>query len=156
MAEPAAARLVHRLPGRLRLVLDEGRRAADRLDRLAVELALVEGVRSVAVNPLTGSVLVHHDGPAEALVERVRSRGLLRVDSLEPREPALRERLARRLARLDRTIDRATRGELDLAGAALLGLLLLALVQLARGRIAGPALSLLWYASGILRTGARP
>lgn len=150
MAEPVAARLVHRLPGRLRLRVEARRGDREWLDRLALDLAQVEGVRGVETNASTASLLVRHDGPTGALLERIRGLGLVRLDTLEPSEPPMRERLAGRLARLDRDLARATRGELDLEGAALLGLLLLALVQAARGRLVGPALSLLWYARGLI------
>ena len=56
------AALVHELPGRLRFSLPylrrDGRRAATLRDRLAA----LPGVLAASASPLTGSVLVTHDG----------------------------------------------------------------------------------------------
>ncbi|MDW8370412.1 MAG: hypothetical protein RMK81_09075 [Geminicoccaceae bacterium] len=153
MAEAEPARLVHRLPGRVRLKIDAKRGDRAWFDALALELSLLEGIRSVDANPRTASLLIHHEGPLERLLDELAERGLLRVASLEPQEIPLARRLAERAAAVDAGLRRATAGELDLGGAALLGLLLLALVQAARGQLAGPAVSLLWYASSLARSG---
>lgn len=153
MADAEPARLVHRLPGRVRLKVDGRRGDRDWFDAVALELALVETIRSVEASPLTGSLLIHHEGPLERLVDELAGRGLVRVETLEPREVPLPHRLAERAAAVDAGLRRATAGELDLRGAALLGLLALAIVQAARGQLAGPAVSLLWYASSLARGG---
>lgn len=151
MAEPEPARLVHRLPGRVRLKIDGKRGDRAWFDALALELSLSEGILAVDANPLTGSLLIRHEGPLERLLGELAERGSLHVASLEPQEIPLGRRLAQRAAAVDESLRRASAGELDLAGAALLGLLLLALVQAARGQLAGPAVSLLWYASSLAR-----
>lgn len=151
MAEPEAARIVHRLPGRVRLKIDQRRYDAAWFEALALELALVEGIRTVEVNPRTASLLLFHDGPLEPVLDALAARGLVRLESLEPREIPLTRRLRERAGRLDARLRQATAGELDLQGAALLGLLFLALVQALRGHVAGPAVSLLWYASNLVR-----
>ncbi|MCS6878939.1 MAG: hypothetical protein RMK73_05760 [Geminicoccaceae bacterium] len=153
MAEPEPARIVHRLPGRVRLRIDRRRYDTAWFDALALELALSERVRSVEVNPRTASVLVYHEGPLEPLLDELAARGFVRVESLAPREIPVAQRLAERAGALDDRLRRATAGELDLRGAALLALLLLALVQVIRGQVAGPAVSLLWYASNLVRGG---
>lgn len=147
MAEPVAARIVHRLPGRVRLRIDAWRGDPAQLDALALDLALEEGVRAVDPNPLTGGLLVLHEGPLEPLLERLAAAGRLRVTDLEPRERPFATRLGERLGAFDRELVRATAGELDARGAVLLAFLGLAFVQALRGQLAGPALSLLWYAS---------
>lgn len=153
MAEPEPARLVHRLPGRVRLKIDGRRGDRAWFDATALELSLLEGILAVDANPLTGSLLIRHEGPLERLLRELAERGLLRVASLELQEIPLARRLAQRAAAVDEGLRRASAGELDLAGAALLGLLLLALVQAARGQLAGPAVSLVWYASSLARGG---
>lgn len=153
MAEAEPARLVHRLPGRVRLKVDGRRGDRAWFDAVALELALLDGIRAVEANPLTASFLIHHEGPLERLLDELAGRGLVRVASGEPREIPLPRRLAERAAVLDAGLRQATAGELDLRGAALLGLLGLALVQAARGQFAGPAVSLLWYASNLARGG---
>ncbi len=153
MAEPEPARLVHRLPGRVRLKIDGRRGERDWFDAVAVELALVESIRAVDANPLTGSLLIRHDGPLERLLGELAARGLICVANPQPCEIPLALRLSERAERVDAGLRRATAGELDLKGAALLALLLLAGVQALRGQLAGPAVSLLWYASSLARGG---
>ncbi len=155
MAEGEPARLVHRLPGRVRLRVDAKRGDRAWFDALALELSLLENIRSVEANPLTGSLLIRHEGPLERLLEELAARGLLRVSDPEPREIPLARRLAERAEAADARLRRATAGELDLEGAALLVVLLVALVQALRGRLVGPASSLLWYAASLLRGGGR-
>lgn len=151
MAEGEPARLVHRLPGRVRLKVDGRRRDAAWFDAVALELSLLDGVRAVDADPRTGSLLIRHEGSLDTLLDELARRGLVRVDEREPRETPLALRLGERLDRLDAHLKRASAGELDLGGAALLALLLLALVQALRGQVAGPAVSLLWYASQLVR-----
>lgn len=156
MAEPEPARLVHRLPGRARLRIEGRRGDVAWFDRLTLELALVEGVRAVEANPRTGGLLVLHDGPLEPILQHLQTAGLVAADPLARGERPFRDRLVERLGRLDRAMVRASEGELDGRGALLLALLGLALLQAVRGQLAGPALSLLWYASGLLRPSGRP
>jgi hypothetical protein len=153
MTEAEPGRLVHRLPGRVRLRIDGRRGDRAWFDALALELALLDGIRAVDANPLTAGLLIHHDGPLERLLDELAGRGLVRVESLEPREVPLPRRLGERLAVVDAGLRRATAGELDLRAAAVLALLGLALVQAARGQLVGPAASLLWYASSLARGG---
>jgi copper chaperone CopZ len=56
--------LAHELPGRLRFSLPHLRRDADRATALRDRLAALPGVTEASANPLTGSVLVLHDGGA--------------------------------------------------------------------------------------------
>lgn len=156
MAEPEPARLVHRLPGRARLRIEGRRGDVAWFDRLRLDLALVEGVRAVEANPRIGSLLLLHDGPLEPLLARLHAAGLVAADPLARGERPFRERLVERLGRLDRAMLRASEGELDGRGALLLAFLGLALLQAVRGQVAGPALTLLWYASGLLRPPGRP
>ncbi len=153
MAEGEPARLVHRLPGRVRLRVDGRRGDRDWFDGVALELALVEGIHAVEANPLTGSLLIRFEGSLERLLGELAGRGLVRVEDPQPRELPLHHRLAERAVVLDAGLRGATAGELDLRGAALLGLLGLAVVQAMRGQLAGPAVSSLWYASSLARGG---
>jgi hypothetical protein len=52
---------IHHLPGRLRVRVASIKGNAQRASTLGYLLTEIEGVRSVAANPLTGSVLVYYD-----------------------------------------------------------------------------------------------
>lgn len=148
---PAAlpsAYLVHRTPTRLRLRIPE--RRGDRFFFAAAQehLGTLEGVSALCATPATGSILVQH-GPdlrLTELEEQARRTGLFALAGVAPREPPLAEQLARRFAALDAAVRRSTGGAEDGASLLLLGLLVAALVQLARGNVAVPALTATWYA----------
>ena len=59
-----SATLAHELPGRLRFSLPSLRRDTVRATALRDRLAALPGVTAASANPLTGSVLVLHDGGA--------------------------------------------------------------------------------------------
>ncbi|MCC6296959.1 MAG: cation-transporting P-type ATPase [Pseudomonadales bacterium] len=62
-ARPGAVRIAHaRVPGRVRLLLPSLRGAPQLARRLEGELCGRDGIRSAAANPLTGGLLIHHDG----------------------------------------------------------------------------------------------
>jgi heavy metal translocating P-type ATPase len=94
-------RVVHELPGRLRIHLDLPQRTP--VDRTQVEVHLhdLAGVSKVSFTPRTGSLLVHHDGrPATraALLERL---------AAAPVPGRLRPRPATELERKKRTVVRS-------------------------------------------------
>jgi cation transport ATPase len=55
------AHIVHHTPGRLRLKVAGAKGNADFLDRVKDALGPIQGIREIAVNSVTGSVLVHYD-----------------------------------------------------------------------------------------------
>lgn len=131
----AHAIVEHRLARRMRLRVPTRRGASAYFDALAACLSRHPDVTEVQANPMTGGVLVLHRGAEAAILEDACKRGLI---TLTP--PA-----------------RPTR-ELPSANAALaVGLGVLAAVQLARGRVLGPASELIWNAyalSSLLRGSA--
>lgn len=79
---------VHDIPGRLRFRLDPLRGDSRKAAMLCARVRAIEGVRSASVNPLTGSLIVCHDGSAE-----VRRNILAALDAIGPR-PAAASRTA--------------------------------------------------------------
>lgn len=91
-----------------------------------------------------------HDGAFEPLRQRLAADRLLLIAPPGPPEPhdpiaAVRDQLAR----TDGTIRRLTSGQADLSGAAFVALVAIGLVQLARGHVAGPAISLFGQAATV-------
>lgn len=108
------------------------------------------GVASVDVRPVTGSVVILHDGAFEPLRQRLAADRLLLIAPPGPPEPhdpiaSMRDQLER----TDGTIRRLTSGQADLSGAAFVALVAIGLVQLARGHVAGPAISLFGQAATV-------
>jgi len=75
--------LVHDVPGRLRLVAPHLKRKHRAAAALRRQVRSVEGVTCVSVSPITGSVIVHHDGSAVT-----RARILASLEAEDPRSAA--------------------------------------------------------------------
>jgi hypothetical protein len=138
--ERTQVRLVHVAPGRARMRL-VSRLAPDGIGALADRLAATAGLRRVVVRPNTGSVIVESELGAEALAALINGLDFLKI---VPPEKPLPVGQAVRFGEfmLDQRIRSGTEGALDLRST--LGLLFIgaAIVQLMRGRIAGPATTL--------------
>lgn len=154
----ATLRILHRIPGRLRLGFP------DHADPREVVTAL-EGQRgflSWRWNQRTRSLLLLYDAQAtssEALLEIAASRlGGADVEHAlppaprPPRPPALAVAISQGLAELDTRVASTTRGLVDLRILFPLGLFVWALHELGRGAV-GPLAwsSALWYAHGLFR-----
>lgn len=134
---PPVAEIAHRLPGRVRLRVPALRGDAARLAALAAALRSLPGVTNAAAGPLTGTLLLHHAGPLEALRAAAKAQGLLRV--ADAPGPAAAEAAPRP--------DPAVM--LPAAGALLWSVL--AVVQLLRREALPPAMTLGWQALGFAR-----
>lgn len=145
----APAQLRHRIPGRTRLRLQAPVPEADRLEVLADKLSALAGVHAVDINPATGSVLIRHEPDCDPLGAATAAR---LIDLLPPPEPEPFDptgAILRQLEAADAAVTRASSGRLDLMQATIGGLVLLGLVQLGRGRVAGPALTLFGQAASL-------
>lgn len=147
MPEPgtaATATVVHFLPGRVRLRF-RGMTATD-LATLREQLASLPGVAEVQADSRTGSMLIRGDAVSYDALDAASRRAGHALERAEEARPLI-DHLSNRFEAADHRLRQATGGGLDIAGLAVLGLLGTAFVQLVRGRIAGPALTILWYAA---------
>jgi hypothetical protein len=69
------ARVVHHIPGRLRVRLPHSSRRPDILRDLHGFISGLGGVREVVINPMTGSILVHYEPESAEEVEKLLARG---------------------------------------------------------------------------------
>lgn len=135
------ARLAHQTGGRTRLSL-AGTVPHERLVNLADRLAAA-GIEKVEIRPGTGSIILTHSEPWSKLSKAVEGAGL-KVSTPPPPEPEQDPitETKDRLSQADFLMALFSNGKVDLQNAAFLALLLTGLLQLARGRVAGPALTL--------------
>jgi len=144
-------RVAHRAPGRVRLWSQALADDAGRLERLAGLLAAAPQVSRVQARPATGSLIVFHHGAWEPVAALLAEATGAAVEEPPPREPPdLFDALAAAGERLDARARRATAGRADLDQMVFVLLALMGMVQLGRGRIAGPALTLFSQAISIL------
>lgn len=144
MAEPRPstvyAQVAHRVGTRVRLRLaDEVPHV--RLVALADALAGA-GIAHVEIRPRTGSVILRPVAADADLSAAFAQAGLKLLDEApaeDTREPIVMA--SEKLAQADLMLALISGGKLDLRNVSFLGLMLVGLVQLGRGRIAGPALT---------------
>ncbi|MBJ3776592.1 hypothetical protein [Acuticoccus mangrovi] len=157
--DPARGRLRHAVGGRARISLAAPVPAKDDLDVIAADAAAIPAVRGVDVRARTGSLILHHDGPLEHVLAELSEAGLLELLPDEPAAPVDPIGTAKaRLAEADRFITRVTAGRADLSGTTFAGLVAAGLVQLARGRAFGPALTIFGQAAtlALMKTASAP
>lgn len=137
----------HELNGRLRLRVPSHRGRHDYFTGVQEKLAQCDGVDSVNVNPVTGSVLVHHQTSAEAVGDYSEKSQLFRLTlpDEEAFHPFGRE-LASMIASLKSTVAHLRRGEVDAGGLLFIALLLAGVAQASRGNVWPAALTLFTYA----------
>jgi Heavy metal associated domain 2 len=142
----ATAAIAHSARGRTRYKVTARRRDAGYFVSVEQQLSKVSEVASVEVNPLTGSVLVHHHCSVEALNAYAEKGELFQVSTLP--EGSL-DLLRQRSSFLDRQLQHLTGRFFDLRSLTLVLLLSIGMVQLLRGQFAGPALTMFWYAASL-------
>jgi hypothetical protein len=154
---PRALGIVHNIPGRLRLRLPPGARAAgltDVLDRLP-------GAQSTVWSPRTRSLLIHYDPGllnAADIARAVAEHAVLALHDDLPGVAAAGGRLpvaaalSDALGDINARVARRTRGRLDLPLLLSVGLIFWAGRQLLRGPVTALSwTSALWYAHGLFR-----
>ena len=147
---------VHSIPGRIRFKIPERRGDHAFFDEIAELLRRFSTVTKVECNPLTGSLLLHHLGENDGEPMQAALNALAEIVELELSSPPVARGLRAEVIEVDQSIQRFTRGALDLSTTTALGLLALAGIQLLRGQQPVIAVSLAWYATELLRRWKEP
>lgn len=147
----AEVQRVHVLSRRARLRAPS-EMARDALVDLANRLAEVPGVDRVLARPSTCSLIVECHRDAAEVLSRMEGEGLIRVTAPPPRPP-VRQTVQLGLAQADMSVQKRTNQALDLRTALGLALLAGAILQLGRGRVAGPATTMAMAALTLLDSG---
>ena len=139
-AKPVALEIRHAVRGRARLRPVRAMEA-DALQALADRIAAVPGLHRVLVRPNTGSLILDFEGAPAPLFETIATNGIARIHP--PAQPPPIGQVAQLgLTRADLALKSQTGNALDLNSAVALILLVGAVIQASRGRIAGPATTL--------------
>jgi hypothetical protein len=143
----ARARVVHRMPGRVRLRIREKRHDRGFFTTLTEAIAQQPGVRRATANPQTGSVLIEHDGEFDPILAQLKGQDILLVEA-EPTGSATANavrNLRLNAFRLDLGLRHITGKEADLRSSIILLLAFLTIIQALRGQILPPAITVAWY-----------
>lgn len=145
------AHIRHRLPGRARLRLPEARGDASYFAALEEWLASLDEVQSARGDYRTGGLLLlHTESSLESVAERASAAGWFHLESPQETPLSGMAEVNALLSRFDARLRNASREELDLRALLFLTLMALAVRQILRGQIMAPAVTLLWYAQGLL------
>ncbi|PJK30196.1 hypothetical protein [Minwuia thermotolerans] len=127
------------------------------LKELAARAGALEDVVHVEPRPESASLVVIHVGDFGALAAAAEVAGVFRIAAPVAERPEIPLHfLAQGLVgRLDRVIERHSEGVIDLRDASSLALVAMALLQLARGNVATPATTALWYGLSLLLSDRR-
>ncbi len=144
------ARVVHALPGRKRIKIEEKRGDEMYFAMVKKELAGSPGVLAVEVNSLTASVLVHHTANDMGVLHHAAEQGLFRLAKGDLGAPTADALGAANLEAVDRGLRVVSSVGRNLRPLMFLGLAGLGIAQAIEGNIAVPALTAFWYALNTL------
>jgi hypothetical protein len=146
------AYITHSAPGRYRLRIPDKRHDQDFFAGLEPDLAAIEGVERIVTNPVTASVLVMYSdaAPIDNISEQLAASRHFSVTTQARELEPLWQRASRFLGNIDSELTKNTSGYVDGRSLLFVVLVMLAIRQLQRGSVFGPAFSLLWFASQLL------
>ena len=103
------AHIAHHVPGRLRFRIPDAKGNPERLEQARTALAILEGVRSVDVNPLTGSVVIEYDPEdyedfQHEVCQHCIQENICNMHAQVP--PALAQPVPPKLGKIDDTLDK--------------------------------------------------
>jgi Heavy metal associated domain 2 len=148
------AQVVHSVPGRTRIRIAERRHDAGYFETVGQRLSGYSGVSAVEANPLTGSVIVRHTNRLDALRSFAADNHLFALgperetNSMTPSTSPAPSASA--LARLAPSLWATSSNFPDLRVLGFVALWGLGFMQLFRGQIAPPAVSLFWMGINLL------
>lgn len=146
---PYYADVVHHTKNRIRIKLRDKVRDPAFYEHLKQSAADLPGVESVAINPITGSILcTGMDLDAHQIAAALVQKSLLRFEAAPALHPV--QRAVQPFMTLSRKLKGMTGGEVGLTEAGFLALLTIGVIQILRGNITAPPwYTAFWYAFGV-------
>ncbi|BCX80638.1 hypothetical protein MIT9_P0212 [Methylomarinovum caldicuralii] len=137
----------HVASNRFRLRIPDKRGLDDYFQALGQVLAARAEVSAVEVNPRTASVLLCHDGSLDlaTLARQAREQGWFELDLAAPQHPSLDVLVSQQLRQFDDSLRRWSNARLNNPSLIFVFFTIFLFRELAKGHVAPPALTLLWY-----------
>lgn len=148
---PPVAQLVHELPGRIRLRVPARRGDTRYFAEVSETFDLCRAVLVAETNPRTASVLIHHEGEPRTVWSFAHEQALFVPESPENVAPRVMDRAIADARQIDSWFRSSSGGDLDLGSVMTLGLVGLSALQLMRGNVLAPSVTLAWYAITLLQ-----
>ena len=141
--------VAHTSASRTRLSFPDFKGQEDLLVGLCAALRQLPGIQSAEGRPLTGSVIIAHDGSTDDLVQAASEARLFEVGELPQHSGPLADAVALK-DRADQILQDAIGPSVNLRTIAAFAFIAMALRQLAAGSIMPPAATALWYGLSLL------
>jgi hypothetical protein len=148
----------HQTTGRLRIKIPSRKKDQAYLTGLKERLSGCEGIETVDVNPLTGSILINHKVNSETIAQYALANDLFSLKGIASFPAGLQRRISGTFKGIDTQLKTFTGGEIDIGGLAFLVLLGAGIYQLSIGNITAlPWYGAFWYALNIfLKSSSAP
>ena len=151
-----AAIVAHQMPGRLRVRVEERRRDEEWFARVTRHLRECPTVLDVAATPVTGSILISHEGTDIGIIRSYAQTLELFDVTISSVQHDAGERppdvvIRSGLSRVDRWMRRESGDGSNLRSVAMVGLLGAAVWQALRGHALPAGATLVWYALALSR-----
>ncbi|MCX8049135.1 MAG: hypothetical protein N3A55_05695 [Methylohalobius sp.] len=149
----AQAYLSHVATGRVRIKIPSKRGDESYFQALETALSARSDVRGVQASARTASLLLLHDGLLDlnTLAQQAKDQSWFQLDLTPPIRESLNALLSRQFDQVDRFMRRFSGSRLDNPSLIFLALSVLAVRQIAKGQIAPPAATVLWYMHELLQ-----
>ena len=157
-----SAYIKHQLPGRVRLKVPQKKGDFGYFDHIAELFSNCPGITQLQLNPPAASILICHGSETQFLTIAgfAQANGLFTITE-QPEEAFAMPFLpiptltSKGLNRVDKSLMDFSQGLLDGRSLLILALIGLAVRQMTKGHIMGPASTLLWYAFSLLKDEAK-
>lgn len=145
------ARVIHRTPERMRIRVDSRKGDADYFAGLKRSFTDRFNFQALTVNHLTGSVLIVDPSiDPSAVAEHAAENGLFDLQELHPPRYVLARKVSSPVTALNRSVERLSGGDVDMAGLVFIALFVYGVVEILRGNLRRPPwYTALWYAFGV-------
>jgi hypothetical protein len=146
------AYLSHAIPGRLRVKIPSKKGDSCYFDDVHKQMSGYEGIASVAVNALTGSVLVIHTVDFRKIAAYAERNNLFRMEDVKPfeKQTYISRKVSETFKDVNSRVIVSTKGFANVPDLVLLALVGLSAIQISRGNFTAPAwYTALWYALNI-------
>ncbi len=155
-----SASVKHRAPGRLRLQVSEEDFNQVRLQDAVQALRRSSNLRRVQGNPVTRTILLEAESDAEldSALEEVAEAHVIELKPVQTSEQteSLHESWNRMMTKADRILDEISDGRMDMRSAVVVGLSVLGIGQMTRGKFLPAGMTMLMYAAGLMDRSSEP
>ena len=152
---PPTAYVVHRTRQRVRLRIPQMRGDTEWFAETAAALESLDWVDRVETGPISSSLILFCDA-TERLDDHLSKVDVFEFQREVPKVPPAAEQMKNGLSRIDRALHTSSLGDINLRSLLFLLMLVLAGVQMVRGKVMAPAISLLWYAMELVLGAGAP